>query len=105
MDVLHYFFEDDLRFFSAEDGEAKDKMRHTLYRELYDVEYKYGVFDKSASRTYKDFDVDSEELSHAESETIDPFNPKERKPFIPATQMSENSALPFGDIIDAPLSH
>ena len=104
LDVLHYFFEDDLSAASAEQSEARSKTREAIYRDLYLTEYKYAVKSTSgnASGDYlpKDFD---EPLDSNEKEIV-PFDPLKAptKPFVPATQFNPNAVKPFGNVLDAP---
>jgi hypothetical protein len=103
IDVLHYFFEDDLYHSTHEQGEAREKVRFSMYRELYDTEYKYAIFQDKGIKTYKDFDdLEVDETTRAAD--VSPFDAP-IKPFVPPTRLDEGSEAPFGSIIDAPLSH
>lgn len=107
LDVLHYFFEDDLTASSAEQSEARGKVRESLYRDLYHTEYKYarsGTNTVDASGTYLPKDFDS---ALNEEEEITPFDPlkKPTKAFIPATQFNPDAVKPFGNVLDAPFEH
>ena len=104
LDVIHYIFESDsLSISTAEQGDAKDAVRSTIYSELYGRSYDY-----ASSKKTNDFSNIDEPLNDFE-EMPAPVDPFERagksppKPFVPATKMDEDSSLPFGGILDAPL--
>ena len=106
LDVLHYFFEEDLDFSTAEQAEAREATRTQLYRDLYNEDYKY-TSNRAANRrarTSVEFDVDE---PTPEPEKIRPFDPKnptgEVKPYVPPTRVDAQSAKPFGDVLDAPM--
>lgn len=97
LDVIHVVLEDDIT--SAQSGEhidAKDKVRTLFYREFYNKQFL--LANKSSNRTYIDLDPPLDE----EIKPFDPATP-ERKPYFPPTEIDENSALPFGKTLDAPL--
>lgn len=99
LDVLHYFFEEDLNVSTAEQAEARDKTRMTLYRNLYNKEYKYARPGTSGGTTYID-----DEVIQPEEAPIEPFNPAVKpKPYRPPTEFNPDSAKPFGSTLDAPL--
>ena len=105
LDVLHYFFEDDLNYSTAEQAEARDKMRASLYGQLYNTTYRYSS-GANSSRTARNFDVD-EEIKPVElkERKVDSFNPAiPPKPYVAPTPVNVNSAKPFGSVLDAPLS-
>lgn len=108
LDVLHYMFEDDaLSSPSGEHLEAKEKVRISLYKELYNRDYKYA----SAASRGGDFipqSMQEEELTADEIPVpVDPMqrssSPFPTKRYIPPTQVNENSIKPFGTNIDSPL--
>ena len=86
LDVIHFFFEDDARFSTAEEAEALSETRATMYGVLYGTTYKYRT--KKSGSGVGDFDATS-------AGGI--------KPYIPPTEVNANSPLPFGDILEAPL--
>lgn len=95
LDVLHYFYEDDLDFSTIEQLKWSESSRQQIYRDMYKSTYKY----VSQSST-KDFG------SYEEDEEIIPFDPvkkNETKPYVPPTAMSGDLDNPFGDILDKPL--
>lgn len=105
LDVIHFFFEDDVNFSTGEEAEAQTNFRTSLYRDLYDMEYKYGYKGKSKSAgTYIDDSVIEEPLSSEAEELPKPFNPRQNKPkpFIKPTQIDPDSADPFNGALDSP---
>lgn len=87
LDVLHFFFEEDSRYSSAEEAEAVSAVRSSLYERLYKTTYKY-KFTKSKS---------SAKMNQSFSD------PDEVKPYIPPTDFNPNSLSPFGETLDAPI--
>jgi hypothetical protein len=99
LDVIHFFFEEDIKASSKEEHDSVTAVRNTLYSTFYGVEYKYGgSSSNSTGRAYVsnsnyDFDDGLSEFSPA----------KAKKPYIPPTNVNPDSYLPFGDVLDAPL--
>jgi hypothetical protein len=87
LDVVHYFFEEDSRYKSAEEAETVSAVRSSLYGNMYGTYYKYAVKSKNTRSTPSDTYSD----------------PNELKPYIPPTQFDANSANPFGSVLDAPI--
>ena len=109
LDVLHYFFEEDFRYATYEEARYKDEMRKHLYSNMYERSYDYV---QTSPETDDDYTGDSisdlkelPEASEPEEEAINPFNPRAKnlKPFVPATEIDESSATPFGSILDEPI--
>ena len=99
LDVVHYFYEDDLNYASVEQAQMTDARRITVFKQLYGIDYKYASSDsKNKVASNSNFDYDFDDLA-----PFDPAN-KETKPFVPATEMDEFSSNPFGDILDAPIN-
>ena len=98
VDVLHYYFEEDMRFSTAEQADAQNRVRETVYRDFYNMRYPY-----ANQSTVKNFDIEEEE------EEVTPFDPMQKqvptKPFIAPTQVNAAFDKPFGSLIDAPLEH
>lgn len=98
LDVVHYFYEEDLNYASVEQAQMTDARRVTLFKQLYNIDYKYASDDvkNRAAGNSSNFDFDD----------LAPFDPTnaETKPFVPATDMDEFSSTPFGDILDAPIN-
>lgn len=108
LDVVHYFFEDDLLSESAEYSEAKSKMRSRLYQDMYETTYKYPVGDSGKSYNYSTASGDSDLPSEGFAEEgLDPFDPDRpdkgpTKPFVPATEFDPDTPNPFGQLLDPP---
>jgi hypothetical protein len=100
LDVVHYFYEEDLNYASVEQAQMTDARRLTLFKQLYGTDYKYASEDikNKTAGSSANFDFDFDNLA--------PFDPTnaETKPFVPATNMDETSSNPFGDILDAPIN-
>ena len=105
LDVIHYIFESDsLSISSSEHADAKDAVRSTIYQELYNRSYDYG--SKKKSNDFSSIDAPIGDFDDDLPVPVDPFERSGStppKPFVPVTQMDENSSLPFGGILDAPL--
>ncbi len=108
LDVLHYFFEDDMNYASAEQADAKDRSREIIYQDFYGHKYAYSNTQTRANTNYsaggqgivKDFNTVDEE------EKIEAFDPMKKppKPFVPVTKVNASSPKPFGSVLDEPLS-
>jgi len=103
LDIIHYIFEEDLiHSQSAEQIEAKEKVRSIIYRDFYERKYKYGsgVTDYNMSN-----EVLQEGLVGDEEDELKPFDPTKVpiKPYFAPTNPDETSVKPFGKDIDAPL--
>ncbi len=85
LDVVHYFFEQDSRFTTAEEAESLSALRSRVYESLYDRPYNYAV-SSSRNKNSQNFGGDGE-----------------LKPYIPPTDFDADSPLPFGDVLDAPI--
>lgn len=104
LDVLHYFFEEDVFYSTAEQADGRDRARQAIYRDFYNSHYAY-AFNRSdqvgqgVSRNFDNIEIEEE---------ITPFDPlqkqKPTKPFISPTQVNASSPLPFGDALDGPLT-
>jgi hypothetical protein len=102
LDVLHYFFEDDVKTISTgEQAESIDAMRTQLYQ-LYGQTYRYGAKKRGSTsnggRSYVTGDY--------EFPPDMPLDPSAQgvKPFVPATEFNPESSMPFGGVLDAPLA-
>jgi hypothetical protein len=88
VDVLHYLFEEDSRFGTAEEAEALSSLRTALYSTMYNITYRYPVKSSgSRSKSSNEFSPSTEEL----------------KPYIPPTEFDPDSHNPFGSVLDAPI--
>lgn len=103
LDVLHYFFEEDMFYSSAEQAEGRDRARQQIYQQFYQSEYPYAV---NVGSSYNASGVTSKNFDIADEEEIVPFDPlqqnKPTKPFIAPTPVNAKSSQPFGSVLDAP---
>lgn len=83
VDVIHYFFDEDMRYGSYESALMHGKLREHVYGSLYEKEYKYAMKDSTSS-----------DGSSLEGET---------KPYVPPTEFDPDSSSPFGSALDAPI--
>lgn len=103
VDVLHYMFEEDMRFVSAEQAEAISRSRSMLYRDMYEKEYSY-KFSTGIGSVATSID---QPLGHDDTSDIRPFDAERQaavKPYVSPTKVDEDSARPFGTTLDAPLN-
>jgi hypothetical protein len=106
VDVLHYMFEEDMRFVSAEQAEAISKSRSMLYREMYSRDYGY-QFSTGIGAAASSIDPPLGEDIPSDIRPIDVARQAEltaTKPYVPPTHVDENSVRPFGTTLDAPLN-
>jgi hypothetical protein len=103
MDVIHFYFEEDSRFATAEQIEAVSRMRTELYK-LYGTTYKYAVKSsgKMSSSSGRKYINDSEDSSDFDLAEFDPNN-QEVKEYVEPTEFNPDSSMPFGSVLDAPL--
>lgn len=85
VDVLHYFFDEDMRYASFESAQMHGKFREQIYKSLYDQKYVYSIGSGEGSAST--FSPDGTEI----------------KPYIPPTEFDEVSGLPLTNSLDAPL--
>jgi len=86
LDVIHFFFENDHRFTSAEEAKSVDSVRSSLYETIYKRKYKY-----------KASGVNSATNSGAA------YDSNQVKPYMPPTEFDADTGLQFGNIVEAPL--
>lgn len=112
LDVLHYLLEDAFDVSSAEQSQARDQMRTTLYKDFYGKSYKYAAKKKNAgfntASGVDDLEFAEENVTTATDDDSDikPFNPRYKepvKPYTPPTEVGSNMADPFSGILDTPL--
>lgn len=98
LDVIHYLFEEDLRYSTGEQAQAVEKTREIIYGQLYGVDYIFkNVSNKSSkSNSFNDFD------------NLQPFDPKKKvtKPYIPPTEFDPDTGMPLSGngLLEAPLN-
>lgn len=102
LDVIHFFFEEDATNVStAEQADARDSVRTSIYRTMYETEYKY-----ASSRSKNDLSNLDEPFGDDDDMPVpvDPFTKSNVvKPYVPATDFDPDAAKPFGRVLDAPL--
>lgn len=96
LDVIHYFYEEDLNFFTIEHAKMAEVRRVAIYKHLYNVDYKYGSGAASSGVANGGFD----------GEDLEPFDPSNApvKSYFPPTEMDADSSSPFGGVLDAPIN-
>lgn len=104
LDVIHYYFEDDHRYASFDEASFKDEFRSSIFKNLYDSEYAFGM-SKDDTPDYRNIESELDDPIEQPQEAIEPFNPRAKsvKGFIEPTNLNENSTKPFGSILDEPL--
>lgn len=105
LDLLHYYFEEDMNYSTAEQSEAASKTRENIYSKLYGREYKYTTKPAPTSRTYTEDYGDITPESNVPNADIQPFNPQKQptKAYVPPTEFDGTAQDPFGAILDSPL--
>jgi len=102
LDVIHYLFEEDMRYSSGEQAEAVEKSREIIYKQLYNVDY---LFSGNSSRSSRNANNGG---SFNDFDDIQPFDPKKKvtKPYIPPTQFDPDTGLPMSGngLLEAPLN-
>ena len=85
LDVIHYLYEEDLKYTNVEEAQWIDAKRKHIYKELYNEDYKYFSTKEVSELSNADGDEDAV------------------KPYIPPTEFNPESPNPFGAVLDAPL--
>ena len=91
LDVLHFFFEEDYRYSTAEQAKAVEGLRTSLYETMYHTKYKY--IAGNGGNSNKSFNGDGDFN----------FDSGKTKSYIPPTDFNPDSGLPFGEVLEAPL--
>lgn len=90
LDVLHYLLDEDLSFATGEEAKYKSAMRTSIYRNIYNMKYSYGVDKSESSDDYSNID--------------DGGMSREVKPYIPPTNFNPDAKNPFkGALREEPL--
>ena len=102
LDVLHFYMEEDFDFTTKEESEAKENLRSTISRLIYDKDYNFSNSSSSSGVNSRKY------ISKEENEELKPFNPEDpnafnKKSYIPPTDFDANSSKPFGDVLDSPI--
>ena len=87
LDVVHFFFEEDSRFSTAEEAEGVSALRTSVYKDLYGVTYKYASTKRKNTNSNEDYYSDLEQT----------------KPYMPPTEFDPTTANPYGSLLDAPI--
>lgn len=87
LDVLHFFFEEDHRYHTAEEAKAVEALRVALYNTMYKTKYKYRTNGSSSTSGAQGFSSDNFET----------------KSYIPPTDFDPEASNPFGAALEAPL--
>jgi hypothetical protein len=102
LDVLHYFFEIDHKYSTAEEAESHSKLRSGIYSTFYKKTYNYGYSSSNKSYNYSTASGASGD-NYAGTNVDDPINKKPpTKPFVPSTNFDPESPAPFGPTLDPP---
>lgn len=98
LDVLHFYFEEDLRYNNAEEADAVSSVRVSLYRTMYETEYKYKVSSKKSGQGRNSY------ASGTDFDDLAPFDPETAvsKPYVPPTQF-DASGVDSSGVLDGPL--
>lgn len=102
LDVLHYFFEKDHTFSTAEEVDAQSALRLSMYSIFYKKQYKHSYTSSNKGYNYSNASGAGNE-NYAETNVDDPPNEKPpTKPFVPSTDFDPESPAPFGSALDPP---
>lgn len=103
LDIIHFFFEEDLMADSKEEIENKTRVRSIVYRDFYQKAYKYGNTGSDKSYNYSTAsDGYLGEEEEADDIIDDPIK-QSTKPYSPPTEFNPNSSNPFGKVVEPPL--
>lgn len=104
LNVLHYYFEDDHSYDTAEAALRVSAMRETVYENLYGVKYQYALKDPGSGSASVDIDSPLDNGIDAVDQPIQPFVPRRSpaKAYTPPTEQKAG-ANPFDGILDAPI--
>ena len=103
VDVLHYYFEEDMIATSNEQAEAKSKTRVSIYQTMYGRDYKYVYKGDTSQKVKSPEDYETED--GPDMADIKPFDPKREptKAYFAPTDFDPDSSSPFGNGLDAPM--
>lgn len=86
VDVIHYFFDEDMRYGSIESAHMHGNFRSHIYKNLYEKSYLYAIGSNS-----------DKDIEFSEDGT-------EIKPYMPPTEIDADRGLPQANRLDAPLN-
>ena len=104
LDVGYYLLEADLNSSTVEQSKAQVVMRDSLYKSIYNKEYKFGESHRKRS-----YDFDSEIASGNLDQPLEPFDPSSNpggipRDYSPPPEFNDSSSMPFGEILDSPMN-
>ena len=104
LDVIHFFFEEDMNYASGEQAEGRSRSREILYQDFYGYKYPYPSA-RTGSSVYADGNVKNFN-EHEDDDAVVPFDPLKAptKSFVPPTPVNASMSKPFGQVLDEPLS-
>ena len=105
VDVIHYFFEEDMNFSSAEQVEGRSNTREQIYSTMYNRPYKYATKSNKKTETqFSDYELEAFDGGPqiADVKPFDPMKPP-TKSYTPPTVFDPSVANPFGGTLDAPM--
>lgn len=89
LDVVHFFFEEDSRYRTAEEAKSVEALRVSLYETMYQTKYNYrSNANNNSNSTYSN---------------SSPTDTNVTKPYIPPTDFDPISGLPLIPELEAPL--
>ena len=94
LDVLHYLLDEDLSYSSGDEAKYKSAVRASIYKNLYEKNYKYKLLDCNSSSDFSEYD--DAEVNGVISSVLNRF--------IPPTNFNPDSPNPFqGALRERPL--
>lgn len=91
LDVLHYFFEDDMLPRWDQDADTKSKVRVALYDSMYSKKYKYAI---NTEQRHADFEFGDDDVETYEpNDLYAPAPDGVVKPYFPPTDPDELSSI------------
>jgi hypothetical protein len=105
LDVIHFFFEQDMDVTTAEQQEAKSQTRTSLYQDMYGRTYKYGYKKKNSNSSGSVNPDDYETEDGPDMADIKPFETKKAptKAYVPVADFDPTAQNPFGNGLDGPM--
>lgn len=96
LDVIHYLFEEDIRFGTAEESDAVTQTREVIYSQWYGYPYIFaGQRSGNAKYTNKYGNTASASSDDFDLKPFDPNMKHPTKPYIPPTEFDADSGMPL----------
>ena len=95
LDVMHFYFEDDMLPRWEQDADTKSKVRVALYDSMYSKKYKYAL---DSTPRHADWEFGDDDDEYAPDPLYAPTPDGSVKPFFPASTPEE-----LNDILGMPL--